>query len=149
MLELGSKAPDFQVTTQTGYEGPLSHFWQDGPLILFFYPKDDTSICTKQACTLQTSMADFSQFGATVVGSSTGSVTSHQQFGEKHGLAFPLVADVGGKLARGYKAFRTLFRISKRITYVIDQQGKIIGRIHNELSVPAHMEMVREALEKK
>ncbi len=146
MLALGEPAPDAQVTTHLGFEGPLRHFWEKGPLILFFYPKDETSICTRQACTLQTSLGEFSRFGATVLGASTGSVESKRAFATKHQLAFPLVADVHGHLARTYEAFRTLIRIPKRITYVIGSDGRISGRCHNELSVPAHLEMIQQVL---
>jgi peroxiredoxin Q/BCP len=146
MLAIGDRAPDPEVVTHTDGCGPLSRFWAEGPLILFFYPKDNTSICTKQACTLQSSFAEFAEFKAAVVGSSTGSVASHKGFAEKHGLSFPLVADEGGKLAKAFGAFRSLIRISKRITYVIGSDGTILDRIHNELSVTAHLDMVRRAL---
>jgi thioredoxin-dependent peroxiredoxin len=146
MLALGTPAPDAQVITHLGFEGPLRHFWERGPLILFFYPKDETSICTRQACTLQTSLSEFSRCGATVLGASTGSLESKRGFAAKHRLDFPLVADVRGQLARDYEAFRTLIRIPKRITYVIGQDGRIVGRCHNELSVPAHLEMIQQVL---
>ena len=148
MLEKGVQAPDPDIVTHTGYSGPLSHFWSNGPLILFFYPRDNTSICTKQVCSLQQSFAEFSGFEAGVLGASTGSVASHRGFAEKHALQFPLVADEGGKLARAFGAFRSLIRIAKRVTYVIGQDGAIQGRIHNEFSVPAHLEMVRQVLGK-
>ncbi len=149
MLKPGTHAPDVEIETHLGYRGPLSHFWRDGPLILFFYPKDNTTICTKQACSLQSSLGEFGSLGANVLGSSTGGVSSHEGFASKHGIAFPLVADEKGKLAKAFEAFRGLIRISKRITYLIDQKGVITASLHNELSVQAHMDMIRKALSEK
>ena len=146
MLKIGTQAPDPQIITHLGYEGPLSHFWKDSHLILFFYPKDQTRICTKQACTLQTSLGDFASFGAGVLGSSTDGVKQHVDFAAKHNLEFPLVADTKGDLARAFEAYRSLIRIAKRITYVIDPSGKIIGTHHSELSVDGHLNMIRLAL---
>lgn len=147
MLKPGTKAPEMEIETHLGYRGPLSFFWRDGPLILFFYPKDNTTICTKQTRTLQSSMAELGSLGANLLGSSTGGLESHKAFAEKHGISFPLVADRKGVLAKAYEAFRGLIRISKRITYIIDQSGTVTACLHNELSVPAHLEMIRTALE--
>ena len=146
MLPVGVNAPNPEIETHLGYNGPLSHFWQDGPLVLFFYPKDHTRVCTKQACTLQASVAEFGRLGANVLGSSTGSVNSHLSFAEKNGIDFPLIADERGEVAKLFQAFRPLIRISKRITYVIGKDGKIIGNAHHELSVPPHLGMIRETL---
>ena len=146
MLDRNAAAPDLEIETHTDYKGPLSHFWQEGPLILFFYPKDETPICTKQACSLQASMGEFGNFGARVLGCGTGSMEAHHRFAGKHGIAFPLIHDPEGKLARAYDAWRSLMRIPKRVTYVISREGKIVDRIHNELSVNAHLDLIRKTL---
>ena len=146
MLKPGTPAPNPNVTTHLGQEGPLSDFWKEGPLILFFYPKDDTSICTKQACTLQTSLSSFGEFGASVLGSSTDNGQRHEHFAKKHGISFPLVIDKGGKLAKAFEARRAIIGISKRITYVIDQEGVIKGALHDEFSVGAHLDMIKSVL---
>ena len=148
MLAIGDKAPDIHIKTWPDYEGPISAFWKNGPLILFFYPMDNTPVCTKQACTLRDNVAAFGQFEASVLGSSTGSLKSHRGFAEKHGLAFPLVADKGSKLAKAYAADRFLLPIAKRITYVIASDGTIAGACHDETNVAAHLAMIRETLEK-
>lgn len=148
MLELGTTAPDLEIHAHSGFKGPLSHFWEHGPLVLFFYPKDDTHICTKEACMLQSQMGLFGEFGAQVVGSSTDSIASHQRFAEKHQLQFPLIDDQKGKLARQYQVFRKIFRISKRVSYVIGQTGKIEGRVHHEFSLQPHLDMIQETLER-
>ena len=147
MLDIGATAPNPEIETHLGYKGSLDHFWKDGPLILFFYPKNDTMICTKQACSLQESIAQFGEIGANVLGSSTANAASHTAYAGRHNISFPLACDERGDLARAFDAFRSLLRISKRITYVIDSNGRIIGNLHNELSVSAHMEMINKALE--
>jgi len=171
MLKPGAKAPDEEVVTHTGYRGPLSHFWQDGPLILFFYPKDNTSICTKQARELEgffaemapipdqlsSIMADLREISlanlsakskVNLLGSSTGSAVSHCNFAAKYNLQYPLVVDEGGCLAKAYRAFRLLLRVSKRITYIIDREGTIMGRIHEEWDISAHLVTIAKTLQK-
>lgn len=146
MLELGSPAPDVTVRTHLEFEGPLRTFWKNGPLVLFFYPKDNTSICTKEACILQSHLEAFQSVDATVLGSSTDSLDSHRSFAKSQNLSFPLIVDEKAALAREYDAFRTLLRVSKRVTYVIDPNGIIAGRVHHEFSVQPHLEMIRETL---
>lgn len=146
MLPVKSSAPDMEIETHLEDRGKLSDFWKEGALILFFYPKDDTRICTKQACTLQTSLGEFGTFGARVLGCSLGSRASHQSFAQKNGITFPLILDPKGRLARAYEAFRPLIRIPKRITYVIDGNGVILGAVHQEFNVQAHLDMIRSVL---
>ena len=140
MLKAGTPAPDVDITTHTGYHGKISHYWSQGPLILFFYPKDGTTICTKEACSLQESLSVFNTMSATVLGSSTDSVDSHKKFAASQGLEFPLIADTNAAVAKAYESYRSLLRISKRITYVISQEGLIVGSLHSELSASAHVE---------
>ena len=146
MLEIGEKAPDMDIVTWPDYRGPISAQWQSGPLILFFYPMDNTPVCTKQACTLRDNLASFDRFEANVLGSSTGSLKSHEKFAAKHGLGFPLVADKDSKLAKAYGASRFLVPVSKRITYVIGTDGVIKGVCHDETDVGTHLSMIRETL---
>lgn len=150
MLALASAAPDLPIKTHLGFEGQLSTLWQEGPLILFFYPKDNTPTCTKEACTLQTSLAEYGQVGANVVGANLDSLKSHANFARKQGLTFPLIADEGGKLAKAYDALRNLvvLKLPKRITYVIDRSGHIRGRNHDEFNVDTHLDMIRQTLNK-
>jgi len=146
MLELGSAAPDMTIRTHLGYEGSMRTFWQDGPLILFFYPKDNTPICTKEACVFQSQLSGFGDLGAQVLGSSTDSLESHRSFANSQNLSFPLIVDEKAALAKKYDAFRSLLRVSKRVTYVIDANGTIVGRVHHEFSVQPHLEMIRQTL---
>jgi peroxiredoxin Q/BCP len=148
MLAIDEIAPDLQVTTHLGFSGPLSEFWREGNLVLFFYPKDNTRVCTKEACSLQSSLADYGKIGAKVVGASLDSIASHQKFAERNGISFPLISDQGGKLAEAYGALRNmiLMKLAKRITYVIGTDGKIKGRCHDEFKVETHLAMISETL---
>lgn len=146
MLQKGTKAPDLEIETHTGEKTRLSTYWEKGHLILFFYPKDDTRVCTKEACTYQGNLGEFASFGASVLGCSTDNRASHQHFATKHGLSFPLIVDQGGKVCKAFEALRPIIRIPKRITYVIDATGTIKDCVHVELSVDPHLEMIRAAL---
>lgn len=146
MLKPGTKAPDIDITTHTGYHGSLSQFWSEKSLILFFYPKDATSVCTKEACTIQSGLSQFNDLSANVLGSSTDTVKSHEKFAADNNLTFPLIADTNGAVAKAFDAYRSLLRISKRITYVIGSDGIIKAAIHNELNANAHFKESLEAL---
>ena len=146
MLKKGSKAPDLEVQTHHGDQAKLSSWWQKGHLILFFYPKDDTRVCTKEACTYQGSLAEFGEQGASVLGCSMDSRASHEAFAQKHGLEFPLIVDQGGAVCKAFEALRPIIRIPKRITYVIGADGIIKDTCHKELSVDPHLQMIRAAL---
>ena len=148
MLDIGTQAPNPTIQTHDDYSGPLGHFWQDGPLILFFYPKDDTIVCTKEACTFQNSFNEFQSFNANVVGCSTDSLDSHKKFAQGNNLSFPIVVDEKGEFSNTFKTLRPLLRICKRVTSVIGSDGTILGRTHNELSVNDHMKMIRATLDK-
>lgn len=144
MLEVGAEAPDLEITTHDGVSGPLSRFWSSGPLILFFYPKNHTMICTRQNCAMQGSYSQFNRLGVNVLGSSEGSLEGHRAFAEAQNLAFPLVVDEDSKLARAFGVFRPLLGVAKRVTFMLDEQGMVVERIHAELSVDAHLKRARD-----
>ena len=128
MLETGTKAPEFALNTHDGSETSLSALLQNGPLILYFYPADFTPGCTKEACSLRDHGADLRAKGAEVLGVSTDSVASHQRFTKKHDLTFPLLADTDKKIAKAYDAIggiTGMLGLSKRVTFIIDEEGKI------------------------
>ena len=146
MLAVGDQAPDIHIKTYPDYEGPISTYWTNGPLVLFFYPMDNTPTCTKQACTLRDNYAGFDRYDANVLGSSTGSLKTHKGYAEKHGIQFPLVSDKGSKLAKAFDADRFLLPISKRVSYVISKGGMVAGRCHDETNVGAHVKMIDDTL---
>jgi thioredoxin-dependent peroxiredoxin len=114
--------------------------------VLFFYPKDDTPGCTKQACAFRDEYEAFGQLDAEVIGISSDSVESHKNFAEKHSLPFLLLSDEGGKVRKLYGVPTTFGLFPGRVTYVIDAEG-VVGHIFaSQLGVEKHVEEAREAL---
>ena len=146
MLQLGNQAPDFTLPTDKGEPFRLAD--QRGrPVVLYFYPKDDTPGCTAEACAFRDQYADFLDLGAVVVGVSSDSEASHQKFSQKHRLPFPLLADGGGQLRKQYEVPRALLGLLPgRVTFVIDKDGKI-AYIFNSLSgATDHVRKTKEVL---
>jgi peroxiredoxin Q/BCP len=121
-----SKAPYFKLKDESGKIISLSHFkgkW----VVIFFYPKDDTPGCTKEACNFRDNYSGIQSLGAHVIGISLDKTTSHQKFKEKYQLPFMLLSDPQGKVAKKYGAlFKFMFiKFSKRHSFIIDPQGLI------------------------
>ena len=131
MLETGTKAPDFELPDQNGKMHKLSDY-AGKKVILYFYPKDNTPGCTKQACGFSERYPQFTEKGAVVLGISKDSVASHKKFEEKYGLAFTLQTDVERKVIEAYdekKEKKNYGKVSMgvvRTTYLIDEQGIIV-----------------------
>jgi peroxiredoxin Q/BCP len=124
--EIGAKAPDFRLADQHGQWHALSDYagrW----LVLYFYPRDDTPGCTREACVLRDGLARLHSAGATVVGVSVDEQPSHRIFAEKYQLPFSLLADSDGSVARKYGALMDweIFRMAKRITFLINPKGEV------------------------
>lgn len=125
-LQIGQTAPDFKLTDQNNKTHSLADYkgkW----VVLYFYPKDDTPGCTKEACTFRDDIFKLRELGAQVLGVSLDSAESHAKFAEKYGLPFPLLADTDGKVTESYGALMNLVvaKVAKRYTYLIDPEGKI------------------------
>ena len=131
MLETGTKEPDFELPDQNGKMHKLSDY-AGKKVILYFYPKDNTPGCTKQACGFSERYPQFTEKGAVVLGISKDSVASHKKFEEKYGLAFTLLSDVERKVIEAYDVWKEKKNYGKvsmgvvRTTYLIDEQGIII-----------------------
>jgi peroxiredoxin Q/BCP len=147
MLAVGDTAPDFEAVDQDGRKVTLAELLEGGKLVLYFYPRDFTTVCTRQACIFRDADGAFSKLGARVAGVSSDSVESHKAFAEKHGLAFRLIADTDSSLIKAYDVDRWLLGLAKRVTYVIDENRKILGVFHHELSAQKHLDDVRRLLE--
>jgi peroxiredoxin Q/BCP len=124
--QAGQPAPDFSLQDQNGKTHRLADYsgkW----LVLYFYPKDDTPGCTKEACSFRDDLQQLERLGASVVGISVDDTQSHAKFAAKYHLPFPLLADIDGKVAESYGAMNNLLviKIAKRYTFLIDPQGKI------------------------
>ena len=147
-LKVGDPAPAFRLETD---QGQLSSADLTGkPYVLYFYPKDDTSGCTKEAIGFTENASKFSRAGVTVVGVSKDSVQSHEKFRSKYGLKIRLGSDPDKKLAEAYGVWvqKSLYGRSymgmDRATFLVDAQG-IIRRVWRKVKVPGHVEAVLEA----
>lgn len=134
MLEIGDKAPDFSGVDAEGNTLRLSDF-KGRKLVLYFYPKDNTSGCTAEACDLRDNYERFLAQGYSIVGVSKDSADSHRKFAQKHSLPFPLITDTDRKILQDYQAWgeKTLYgkktEGTLRKTYVIDENGVIVDII--------------------
>ena len=113
-------------------------------MILFFYPKDGTPVCTKEACAFRDAYEDFVEAGAVVIGVSGDSAARHQAFASNHRLPFVLVADADGKARRAFGVPKSLGLLPGRVTYVIDKEGIVRHVFSSQLAADRH---VQEALE--
>ena len=150
-MKVGQKAPDFTVQDDSGKKVKLSDY-KGKKVVLYFYPKDDTPGCTKEACNFRDGLSEIAEKGAVVLGVSTDDVKSHQKFKSKFELNFPLLADTDKKIVEAYDVWkeksmygRTYMGI-ERTTFVIGKDGKI-SHIFPKVKVDDHYDEVVEALE--
>ena len=150
MIEEGKPAPDFELATDTGERVKLSDY-RGQPVVLYFYPKDDTPGCTVEACGFRDSYADFEKRGAVVLGVSPDDVASHVKFKNKFSLPYPLLADPEHEVAEQYGVWgekklagKTYVGV-KRSTFVIDADGNVAKVMHN-VKPDGHPEQVLAAL---
>lgn len=143
-VEVGSPAPDFAAMSSDGRTIRLKDYVGHRGLVIFFYPKNDTPICTAEACAFRDSYELFVDAGVEVIGVSSDSAESHAQFSRKHSLSFPLICDTDGSLRTLFSVPKTLGLFPGRVTYVIDRTG-IVRRIFSAQF--ASDEHVKQALE--
>ena len=150
-LEVGSKAPAFTLVSDSGKKAKLSDF-KGRPVVLYFYPKDDTPGCTKEACAFRDASVQIKEFGAVVLGVSPDDEASHIKFRDKYTLNFPLLSDPEHSVAEMYGAWREKNMYGKksmgvqRSTYLIGTDGKIV-KVWKKVSVDGHDAAVLEALQ--
>jgi peroxiredoxin Q/BCP len=150
-VEAGSRAPDFTLPADDGSQVKLSAL-SGQPVVLYFYPRDDTPGCTREACAFRDRKAEITQQGAKVLGVSPDDVASHGQFRDKFHLNFPLLADTDHKVAETYGAWREKVRFGKtamgiqRSTFLIDGEG-IVRKVWKNVQVNGHDEQVIAAIE--
>ncbi|KFA90523.1 peroxiredoxin [Archangium violaceum] len=142
-IKTGDQAPDFSLPKQDGTAVQLKDLLQKATVVLYFYPKDDTPGCTKEACSFRDSYEAFKDAGAEVVGISSQSAASHEAFAAKYRLPFTLLADEGGKVRRQYGVPSTLGLLPGRVTYVIDRKGVVRHVFNSQINATRH---VTEAL---
>jgi thioredoxin-dependent peroxiredoxin len=146
VVEEGREAPDFELTSDSGESVRLSQF-RGQPVVLYFYPKDDTPGCTAQACGIRDSYDDFTERGAVVLGVSPDDESSHVKFKQKYGLPFTLLADPTHEVAEQYgvwaeKRFagKTYWGV-ERSTFLIDEDGRI-AKVMRRVKPDTHVEKV-------
>ena len=149
-LKVGDKAPDFSLPSATGQTITLKSL-RGKHVVLYFYPKDDTPGCTKEACSFRDEITQIEKAHAVVLGVSTDGLASHQKFSKKYGLPFALLSDEGLVVAKAYGVYkqksmygRTYWGI-ERSTFVIDERGKLTA-IFRKVKVDGHVEQVMTAL---
>ncbi len=145
-VTVGSVAPDFTLPSQSGESVSLGDFLGKRPVILFFYPKDNTLGCTKEVCAFRDSFEELSKLDAEVIGISSDSVDSHRGFAKKPKLPFTLMSDQGGKIRRHYGVPNTFGLFPGRVTYVIDREGVVRHVFSSQLEVEKHVEEAIQAL---
>ncbi|HXE62633.1 MAG TPA: peroxiredoxin [Bryobacteraceae bacterium] len=124
LLEPGAIAPDFELPDSTGVPVRLSAL-RGHPVVIYFYPKDDTSVCTKQACSFRDRLAEFESSGTRILGISDDSTASHAKFAAKYALPFTLLSDKGGAVRKLYGVRKRFGVIPGRVTYVIEADGRV------------------------
>ena len=149
-LKVGDKAPDFSLPSGAGQTITLKSL-RGKQVVLYFYPKDDTPGCTKEACSFRDEITQIEKAHAVVLGVSTDGLASHQKFSKKYGLPFALLSDEGLVVAKAYGVYkqksmygRTYWGI-ERSTFVIDETGKLTA-IFRKVKVDGHVEQVMTAL---
>jgi peroxiredoxin Q/BCP len=145
-VKVGSVAPDFTLPSQAGEMVSLKDFSGRKPVVLFFYPKDDSPGCTKEVCAFRDNFEEFSKLDVQVIGISSDSVESHRRFAAKHDLSFPLLSDEGGNIRRLYGVPKTFGLIPGRVTYIIDKEGVVRHVFSSQLSVQRHVQEALAAL---
>ncbi|QQR88875.1 MAG: peroxiredoxin [Myxococcales bacterium] len=145
MLKIGEKAPEIQGQTHAGEHFTLSDTLKKGPVVLFFYPKDFTPVCSKEVCAFRDLSSELAGFSGQIVGVSADSSDSHTSFAQANRLNYPLLSDPNRTIANDYKAMY-FGMLPKRVTYVIGQDGRIREALHNEFSAEKHVKRVKKAL---
>jgi len=148
-VEVGSKAPDFTLPTDGGGSVTLSQL-QGKKVVLYFYPKDDTSGCTAEACGFRDSFPDYTGADAVVIGISKDSVTSHDKFKKKHNLPFVLASDAASNVCEKYgtwvekSMYGRKYMGIERCTFLLDQEG-VVRDVWHKVKVPGHVAAVLKA----
>jgi peroxiredoxin Q/BCP len=142
-IHVGDRAPQFTATAQDGRQIRLADYLGQRAVVLYFYSRDDTQVCTTQACSFRDAYEDFAKAGAEVIGVSSDNSESHQGFAARHRLPFVLVSDEDQSLRKAFGVPRTLGIIPGRVTYVIDREGIVRHVFNSQLNAGRH---VAEAL---
>ena len=145
-LKVGDLAPEFSLMDEHGLPVSLKDYHGKNVVVLYFYPKDFTSGCTTEACSFRDDYKLYQEKGAIVIGVSLDSVESHSKFSEKYSLPFAILSDKGKEVAKSYGVLGMGGFLTKRVTFIIDKNGKIT-HIFPKVDVKQHSEEVLKAIE--
>jgi len=146
-IKIGDKCPDFSLLDQNGELVTIKEIIGDKNIVIYFYPKDNTWGCTKQACSFRDSFQDFVDLGCEVIGISTDSIDSHKMFSKKYNLNFKILSDVDDEVREKFGVPKSLFGIIKgRVTYIIDKKGNVAWIFNSQLNAEGHISKSIEAL---
>lgn len=146
MLEIGSQAPDFSLPDQDGLSMGLDQLLADGALILYFYPADFTSLCTREACTFRDAFSDLKAVGLQVAGISPQDGASHRRFRAQQRLPFTLLSDEEKKVIRMYDVDGPLGIGVRRATYLIHRDGTIQDAVQADFVLSKHTDFLEKAV---
>lgn len=144
-VKAGDQAPDFEGPTSDGSRLGLKNFTGKKNVVLYFYPKDDTPGCTREACSFRDNLQPVRNMDAEIVGVSLDSIQSHDRFAKKYGLPFPLISDKDKRIATAYGVLRDIGLSTNRVTFIIDKNGKV-AKIFPKVDISKHTEEVVAAL---
>lgn len=147
-LSIGSKAPAFNLPSTSSSILSSKNDLAGKSYILFFYPKDGTRVCTAEACEFRDQFEAFRELDIPVFGISRDSIESHHKFKAAHKLPFDLLSDSSGKVCQAYDALIPLIKMPKRVTYLIDQEGKIAGVFSDMFEAKGHINAMLVKLKK-
>jgi len=146
-VKVGDPAPNFALFSETGEAVELQNYIREKPIVLFFYPKDNTTICTKEVCHFRDNFGEFKKIKDTeVIGISSDSIDSHKEFSDTYNLPFILLSDPENDVRDEYGVPKTLGLLPGRVTYVIDKEGIIRHIFSSQLNYKAHVEQAISAL---
>jgi len=145
-VKVGDNAPDFTLPSQMGDKVTLSEFFGKKNVVLYFYPKDETVGCTKEACTFRDNYEELTKLDAEVMGVSGQSVESHKSFATHYGLPFILLSDQDNKVRELYGVPSTMGIIPGRVTYIIDKKGLVRHVFNSQTQAPRHVEEAKKTL---
>jgi peroxiredoxin Q/BCP len=143
-LDIGDTIPMFTLQNQDGKTFSMKDSIGKKMIVIFFYPKDESIVCTKEACTFRDSASEFVKYGALVIGINQGSVESHKKFQQDDNLPYQLLSDPDEKVIKAFGVKATLF--TDRVTYVVDKTGVIVFKYHGLTEGSKHPEQVLQYL---
>lgn len=146
-MSAGDPMPAFSLRDQDGNPVRSDDLVGDGPVVIFFYPKDETAGCTAEACAFRDHYETFRDAGARVYGVSRDDDASHRQFRERHGLPFPLLTDQGGEVAKQFGVPRTLGLLPGRSTYIFDERGVLRHHFNSQFQAVKHVQEAKKVVE--